>query len=154
MLAHAHERGVVHRDVKPENLFLQHGRVDGAVLLDFGLARMIEEASVLTGRGIIVGTPYYIAPEQIRHSAVDARADLYSFGCVLYECLAGRRPHDARNLLELFAKRLGEPGAVATRDDPETPERLATLIDAMLQLDPEARPRDASVVATMLATCA
>ncbi|HEU4829298.1 MAG TPA: serine/threonine-protein kinase [Gemmatimonadales bacterium] len=92
-LAHAHEKGVVHRDVKPENVVLSPQR--GAVLLDFGIARAMQESggAKLTGTGIAVGTCQYMSPEQIMATAeLDGRTDLYSLGCLLYESLTGAPP--------------------------------------------------------------
>ena len=90
-LAVAHEHGVIHRDIKPGNIWLEapNGRVK---ILDFGLARTEKEAAHLTASGAIMGTPAYMAPEQARGKHVDARADLFSLGCVLYEMVSGRRP--------------------------------------------------------------
>ena len=83
----AHERGLVHRDVKPSNVLVDPG--DHAYLADFGLTRRLSDPSILLEHGLSVGTPAYVAPEQIRGGEVDGRADQYSLGCVLYECLTG-----------------------------------------------------------------
>ena len=86
----AHGRGLVHRDVKPGNMLLAEG--EHAYLCDFGLSKQVSSISGLTASGEFLGTVNYAAPEQIRGDAVDFRADLYSLGCVLYECLAGETP--------------------------------------------------------------
>src|SRR6185503_11214370 len=89
-LGEAHARRIVHRDLKPSNIFLVDGRVDRVKLLDFGIARMAS-ATRMTHRGGIVGTPGYMAPEQVQESSeVDARTDVFALGCVLFECLAGQ----------------------------------------------------------------
>src|SRR6202011_2508611 len=91
-LSVAHERGVIHRDIKPENLFLPGGRVEEVKVIDFGIARFGRSPSLITGVGIMVGTPRYMAPEQARgNREIDARADVFALGCVLYECLTGQR---------------------------------------------------------------
>jgi serine/threonine protein kinase len=89
-LAAAHAHGIVHRDIKPANLFvLNDGRVK---ICDFGIARLVDATTQLTATGGFIGTPVYMAPEQFRAQALDARADLYSLGCVLYELLVGSPP--------------------------------------------------------------
>lgn len=92
-LAHAHEHGIIHRDIKPANVVLSQkaGLGDHVKILDFGLARLNADASGLT-TGIVVGTPSYMAPEQIRGTAIDGRADLYACGILLYELLTGKKP--------------------------------------------------------------
>jgi serine/threonine protein kinase len=109
-LGHAHERGFVHRDIKPSNLFLV-GREAGAVrLLDFGIARTAHSDSAVTHTGMMIGTPGYMAPEQARaDDTLDARADLFSLGTVLYECLAGRPLFIADSPIAVLAKVLLEP---------------------------------------------
>src|SRR4029079_17967218 len=88
----AHAQGIVHRDIKPSNLFLVGGSIEQVKLLDFGIARREQAATVLTQTGSVLGTPGYMAPEQARgdHSLIDARADVFSLGCVLFECLTGK----------------------------------------------------------------
>lgn len=101
-LAHAHQRNVVHRDVKPDNILID---ADGAVLVDFGISRAIELAGTdrLTKSGMAVGTSRYMSPEQIAGGdLIDPRSDLYSLGCVLFECLAGRPPYQHPNELAIL----------------------------------------------------
>src|SRR5262249_35048524 len=102
-LAAAHARGVVHRDLKPANVFLVHRSVDGVKVLDFGLARRRDDER-LTVPGTVVGTPAYMAPEQIRGDAVDARADVYGLGAVLHRCITGRAPFAGAHALAILAK--------------------------------------------------
>ena len=88
----AHARGVVHRDVKPSNVILRGGDPAEATLVDFGIARAHSAWRAMTATGAVIGTPAYMAPEQARgERTVDARADIFSLGCALFECLSGRR---------------------------------------------------------------
>jgi len=103
-LQYAHERGIVHRDIKPENILLQGGH---AVVADFGIARAVSQASEdkLTQTGMAVGTPHYMSPEQSLGSEhVDARSDVYSLGCVLYETLIGQPPFTGPNAMAIMAR--------------------------------------------------
>jgi TolB-like protein/tRNA A-37 threonylcarbamoyl transferase component Bud32 len=107
-LEHAHRMGILHRDIKPENILLKDGH---AILADFGIARAVDEASSerLTATGITIGTPWYMSPEQAAAERVDARSDLYSLACVLYEMLAGEPPFTGSTTQAILAKRLSGP---------------------------------------------
>jgi serine/threonine-protein kinase len=107
-LEYAHARGVVHRDVKPENILLYEGE---ALVLDFGIARALSaaQATRITGTGLVVGTPEYMSPEQALDETIDARSDQYSLACVLYEMLAGEAPYAGPTPHSLLAKRLVDP---------------------------------------------
>jgi len=108
-LGYAHGRGVIHRDVKPENILLERGH---AIVADFGIARAVSSAGgeKLTQTGMAVGTPVYMSPEQsVGESALDGRSDLYSLGCVLYEMLAGEPPYTGLTAQAIIAKRFREP---------------------------------------------
>jgi serine/threonine protein kinase len=108
-LGHAHRQGVLHRDVKPENILLAGGR---ALVADFGLARAIGAANYqkLTDTGVLVGTVYYMSPEQIRDDRdLDQRTDVYGLGCILYEMLTGEPPYGGRGLTEVAARILQGP---------------------------------------------
>ena len=108
-LAYAHAQGVIHRDVKPENVLLQSGH---AVVADFGIARAVSAAggTRLTETGLAVGTPAYMSPEQAAgETDIDARSDLYSLGCVLYEMLTGETPYTGPTPQAILAKKLTEP---------------------------------------------
>jgi serine/threonine-protein kinase len=119
-LGYAHDRAVLHRDVKPENILLAGGR---ALIADFGLARAIgAEYRKLTSTGVIVGTIYYMSPEQLREDRdLDQRADIYSVGCILYEMLTGGPPYTGPSLKNLVARILQAPIPSARRVDPEVP---------------------------------
>src|SRR5438128_7059058 len=108
-LGYAHSQAVIHRDIKPENILLSEGH---ALVADFGVARALQAAGVeqLTETGMSVGTPAYMSPEQsMADPALDARSDLYSLGCVLYEMLAGEAPYTGTSAQAIIAKRLREP---------------------------------------------
>ena len=150
-LAALHERGIVHRDVKPSNVFLVSGSIDRVKLLDFGVARLATRRTMLTRAGAIVGTPGYMAPEQVRGADdVAAAADVFALGCVLFECLTARPAFEAEHVVALLAKiLLAEPPRV--RDvRPEVPTSLDDLCTAMLRKEPAERLRDAEAVLAAL----
>ena len=120
-LGYAHQRGMLHRDVKPENILLAGGR---ALIADFGLARAIGAADYtkLTATGVIVGTVYYMSPEQLREEAdLDQRTDVYSLGCILYEMLSGEPPYTGRTLTEVAGRILRGAIPSVRRLRPEVP---------------------------------
>jgi eukaryotic-like serine/threonine-protein kinase len=143
----AHEHGIVHRDLKPGNVMI---RPDGTVkVLDFGLAMNAPPAegpaagasSTLTGAGMVVGTPAYMSPEQARGQRVDRRTDIWSFGCVLFELLTGRRAFDGPTSSDVLAAVL-EHDPAWSRLPPSTPAPLRRLLTRCLTKDPRRRLRD------------
>ncbi|HLM74895.1 MAG TPA: protein kinase, partial [Polyangiaceae bacterium] len=151
-LAAAHERGVVHRDLKPSNLFLCEGRFEQAVVLDFGVARAVDAATALTSTGVLVGTPNYMAPEQARGSRhIHPAADIFSLGCLLYECLTGKTPFQADHVAAVLSKILFDEPAPVRRVRPVVPEPWDALLARMLKKDPSERPRDAAALEIELA---
>jgi serine/threonine protein kinase len=142
-LARAHELGVVHRDIKPANIYLIRRKADSdyVKILDFGVAR-IEHDMRITGQGTIVGTPEYIAPEQIHTAAAMPSADLYSLGCVLFEMLTGRLPFEGKTTT-LLVKHLNDPPPKASSVQASIPPNVDALVLRLLQKNPNQRYRDA-----------
>ena len=146
-----HARGIVHRDVKPSNLFLEGGHIAGVKVLDLGIAALAG-ATRLTDTGLFVGTPGYIAPEQARGGeGIDARADVFSLGAVAFECLTGEPAFKGAHWLGVLSKILYDEAPRLRQIAPEVPESLARLVAQMLAKDPEARPRDGGAVVEALA---
>jgi len=139
-LAEAHERGVIHRDLKPSNLFLPGRDPARIVVLDFGIARRMLPMEAVTRTGVVIGTPQYMSPEQARgEREIGPPTDIFSLGCVLYECLAGTPAffgeHAAAILIKVL---LDDPKSIQARRA-DVPEVFASLIDRMLRKDPRAR---------------
>jgi tRNA A-37 threonylcarbamoyl transferase component Bud32 len=134
-LAFAHENGVVHRDLKPANIHIQ---ADGAVkIMDFGLAKL--PGSDMTRTGMVMGTPHYMSPEQVRGERADTRSDVFALGCILYELLTGKKPFDADSMHAVLFKVLQEPPRDVRDLRPETPTVIVQVLEAALSKRPEAR---------------
>jgi predicted Ser/Thr protein kinase len=135
-LGHAHQRGIVHRDVKPANIMLEaDGRV---VLTDFGISKALEGGSALTGTGNIIGTPHYMAPEQAKGAEVDGRADQYSLGVVGHQLLTGKQPFDGSSHSILY-KHVFEPPPRIFEARPDAPADLCAALDRALSKEPARR---------------
>ncbi len=149
-VAHAHARGIIHRDVKPENIVLVPKR--GAVLLDFGIARAIavSEAEKVTRSGFTVGTSRYMSPEQAAGQPLDHRSDLYALGCVLFETLTGKPPyhHELDSHVMVFHQRSPIPDIRKAR--PDVPKPLAKAMERALAKDPRDRWQSAVELKTAL----
>ena len=147
-LAVAHEQGIIHRDIKPQNLLLD---ADGVLkVMDFGIARLAERASALTETGLVVGTPAYMSPEQLLSEPIDGRSDLYAVGVVLYECLTGRLPFDGGSPVSLIAKVLSQEPEAPIALTPDMPPALSALIVRLLAKRPEDRVQTAAELGGLL----
>jgi serine/threonine-protein kinase len=136
-LSFAHESGLVHRDVKPQNVLLNGD--GGAKVTDFGIARSLEVERSMTQTGTVLGTSNYIAPEQAGGKPVDAHTDVYSLGIVLYEMLTGELPFPGDNFVAVAMKHIQEPSPSVLDTRGDVPLRVAEMIDRALEKDPEQR---------------
>jgi serine/threonine protein kinase len=150
-LGAAHARGIVHRDLKPSNLFLPDGRIDQVKVLDFGIAHKAG-LTQLTRTGTMVGTPGYMAPEQARsHGAIDASADVFALGCVLFHCLTGTPPFGGDSAIAVLGRILFDDAPRVSALWPDVPEDLDALVARMLAKEPALRPSDGAAVTAALA---
>ncbi|MFN7971021.1 MAG: GAF domain-containing protein [Acidobacteriota bacterium] len=142
-LQHAHGEGILHRDVKPENIFVSEGRQ--VKLGDWGLAKpMAAIGGDITAAGHFVGTPNYMAPEQLRQGEIDGRADIYALGCTLYFLLAGRAPFSGGTAVEIIVRQLNEAAPDLLKLKPDLTEKTAALVNRALEKDPAARFQSAT----------
>ncbi|HET7374281.1 MAG TPA: protein kinase [Gemmatimonadaceae bacterium] len=153
-LQYAHDHGIVHRDIKPDNVLLSGGT---AVVTDFGIAKALSDsrtggsAATLTQLGTSIGTPAYMAPEQAAGDPhVDHRADIYAFGCMAYELLAGKPPFHGRTPARILGAHMGEAPRPIGELRPDAPAALNDLVMRCLAKDAEARPQNAAEVITAL----
>ncbi|MCA9694722.1 MAG: serine/threonine protein kinase [Myxococcales bacterium] len=162
-VAYAHSRGVIHRDLKPDNIRVAPVGRDSlnVQVLDFGVARLLDPSASMSGAvaipltraGALLGTPGYMSPQQISGDPVDHRADLYALGVILWEALSGERLWKAREIEEIFVRQIREqpPHLVDDHLGIQCPAPLADLVDQLLARDPDARPVSAAEVHTILA---
>ena len=144
-LAHAHTQGLVHRDVKPENILLESG-TGRALVADFGIAAATADAAT-TGAA---GTPEFMSPEQAAGGSVDARSDIYSLGATAFYAFSGRIPFEGRTATEIIAKHATQTAPALASSGVAVPRRIAALIDRCLAKDPGGRPASADAVADQL----
>jgi serine/threonine-protein kinase len=148
-LVHAHGEGVLHRDVKPENIMLVSSGVPRTVLIDFGLAILRDEAA-LTGAGLVIGSPSYVAPERLLGKAHTARADLYAVGVILYEMLAGTRPFVGSSREEILKRALQRPARPLRAIRPDVTPALDAFVSRALAKAPAKRFADAEEMLSAL----
>src|SRR6476661_1131047 len=150
-LAYAHARNIIHRDIKPENLFLPAMTIDRLKVLDFGIARLARGARKLTRTGSVIGTPGYMAPELVRGDRdVTPGADVFSLGCVLFQCLTGKPVFEADDATALLAKILLQEAPRARQIQPVLPRALDDVVARMLAKEPARRLPDAQAVINAL----
>jgi serine/threonine-protein kinase len=147
-LAHAHRQGVIHRDVKPANVLI--GREGDALLADFGIAKIYEDTLQLTGEGHMVGTPAYMAPEQLQGKPVDARTDIYALGVVLYQALTGECPFIAETPLAVAMMHIHNPLRPPRQLNPDIPEAIERILLRALAKNPVDRFQSAGEMADAL----
>jgi len=136
-LGHAHQRGVVHRDVKPANIMFDH---DGRVMLtDFGISKALQAATGFTATGMIIGTPHYMAPEQAKGHPVDGRADQYSLGVVGYRMITAELPFSGDSVHTILYKQIFEEPPLASTKNAAAPPFLATAVSRAMSKDPDLR---------------
>jgi serine/threonine-protein kinase len=161
-LEEAHRQGMVHRDLKPENIFLtsQGGIADFPKVLDFGLAKVTQRemrpgSLILTQEGMVFGTPEFMSPEQARGQPLDARSDIYSLGCILYEMLTGKLPFDAAQPMDYLALQIrGTPIPLSQRiPNLRLPDGLDLVVMQTIEKDPDKRPASAADFAHALKEC-
>jgi len=140
-LEHAHRHGIIHRDIKPDNIMINR---EGVVkLADLGLARSTEKPDTLTIEGTALGTPYYMSPEQVRgETDVDTRADIYALGATLYHMVTGEFPYEGPNAGAIMARHLADPVPSAKQNNPDVSRATDELIQRMMAKDRDARPRN------------
>jgi serine/threonine protein kinase len=140
-LQYAHEKGVIHRDIKPDNIMFDER--DNAVLTDFGIAKA-KFASKMTATGTLIGTPHYMSPEQLKGMEVDGRSDIYSLGVMFYEILTGRVPFEGDDTYAVGLKHIQEPPVPPLQHNSQIPVALNDVILTMLAKTPEARFQSAA----------
>ncbi len=147
-LAYAHQRGIVHRDIKPSNVLLSEG--DWPLITDYGLAKMVEVTSQLTGSGVGMGTPMYMSPEQGQGADIDHRTDIYSAGIMLYEMLTGDVPFQADTPMAIVIKHISAPMPMPRQVNPDIPEVLERIILKATAKSPDDRYQTAEELVAAL----
>jgi serine/threonine protein kinase/tetratricopeptide (TPR) repeat protein len=146
-LAEAHSLGIVHRDLKPQNIMID--KQGHAHIMDFGIARSVS-APGITSAGVVIGTPGYMAPEQLEGKTADLRSDIYALGAILFEMLTNRMPYEGDSALAIAMKQKGEKPPDPRSLNPAIPERLGLLILKCLEADPENRIQNTAEISSSL----
>ena len=146
-LDHAHGSGIIHRDIKPGNLLLEGDRV---FLVDFGIAKILEESVALTFTGEIMGTPFYISPEQASGKPVDQRTDIYSLGIVVYQMVTGEVPYKGETPYGVIFRHINDPLPLPREHRPDLPESVERVILKALAKNPDDRYQKAGLMAEAL----
>jgi HAMP domain-containing protein/predicted Ser/Thr protein kinase len=137
----AHEQNIIHRDIKPQNVLIDHkGEVK---LMDFGIARVAEATEGMTQAGLIVGTPHYMSPEQVQGKPLDPRSDVYSMGVMIYEMLVGEKPFNSSSLTGVLTAHIMEPAKPPIELRPEIGREINAIVMRSLAKDPKVRYKDA-----------
>lgn len=136
-LAEAHAAGFIHRDIKPSNLLVD--KTGQIKIADFGLAKPLSDAGSLTGDGVVLGTPMYMPPEQIRGTKLDHRADMYALGASFFNLLAGSPAYDGDSGVAIMAKHMQDPVPSLRAKNPAVPAALAKIVERLMQKEPSAR---------------
>ncbi|MGE5275731.1 MAG: protein kinase domain-containing protein, partial [Acidobacteriota bacterium] len=139
----AHQKGVIHRDLKPQNVMID--AQDHVYLMDFGLAKMVEQSG-MTQTGAVVGTPYYMSPEQVKGETAGPQSDIYSLGVILYEMVTGAVPFTGKSVFEVMMQRMQKAPPPATASNPGIPGYLQKILDRCLAVDPSVRYQSASEI--------
>jgi serine/threonine-protein kinase len=140
----AHEQGIIHRDIKPQNVLIDHkGEVK---LMDFGIARVAEAKEGMTQAGLIVGTPHYMSPEQVQGKTLDPRSDVYSMGVLMYEMVVGVKPFNAPSLTAVLTAHITEMPKQPIEERPEIGREVNTIIVRCLAKNPKDRYPDAGAL--------
>ncbi len=147
-LDHAHQRDILHRDIKPTNILLEEGQ--RVLLADFGLAKMMAGSTQLTGAGVGIGTPAYMSPEQGQGLDVDARTDIYALGVILYEMVTGQIPYRAETPMAIVVKHIMEPLPLPRSINPNLPQDVEQVVLKALAKNKEARYASAGQMAKAL----
>jgi eukaryotic-like serine/threonine-protein kinase len=142
-LAAAHVRGVIHRDLKPSNVFLEPE--DQVKIGDFGAAKVISPMpeSTATQHGVVVGTPFYMSPEQARGQPTDERTDIYALGCILFRMISGRPPYEGETVMDIVSAHMGNPVPVVESPYAPLPDGLVSLVAKAMSKRAEDRPQSA-----------
>ncbi|QQR57368.1 MAG: protein kinase [Candidatus Melainabacteria bacterium] len=149
----AHKRNIIHRDIKPSNIMLvYHEGRQQVKLLDFGIAKTQTQKNTLTAEGILIGSPFYVSPEQAQGKELDYRSDIYSLGCLMFECLTGKPPFVGQSAIETITMHRKQKPQLISSVVPESifPDELIEIIDKCLRKEPADRPEDLQKVITQL----